>query len=238
MREEVALVTGGSRGIGRAIVERLAATGHKVVSISRSDSDPSLPAECVTVDLSKRDEARAAIDDIVANYDVTKLVNNAGIDGGKPDALALDLFDAMVDINLRSCLVTTAAVLPAMKARKNGRIVNISSRSASGKAGFSIYSATKAGVLGMSRCLALELAGHGITVNVISPGPIDTELGRGGKKDLRGLHEFASKVPLGRIGQPDDVAGAAMFFLDDGASWITGQNLFVCGGLSVGVAPV
>ena len=238
MKHQAALVTGGSKGIGRAIVERLAALGETVVSLSLDDADARLPAHQVKVDLGDVAATQAALADLTGAYDITRLVNNAGIDGGGPDHLSLDFFERVIDVNLRAAVLTVSAVLPAMKARGHGRIVSIASRTVLGKAGFSLYGASKAGLIGLSRSLALELAPHGITVNVVSAGPVDTELGRGGQTDRRGLQDFAARIPLGRIGQPADVADAVLFFLDDRASWITGQNLFVCGGLSVGTAPV
>ncbi|WP_298967135.1 SDR family oxidoreductase [uncultured Roseibium sp.] len=229
------LVTGGSNGIGRAIVEALAAAKQAVISISLEPEDTGLQADQYQCDLSDRTATEQVLKEITERFDVLGLVNNVGTDGGEQDNLDVDLLERLVQVNLRSAVLCTKAVLPAMQTHKRGRIVSISSRTVLGKSGFGLYGATKAGLIALSRSLAIEHAQCGITCNVVSAGPVDTDLGRGGATDVRGLQDLANTVPLGRVGDPKDVANAVMFFLDEQSGWITGQNLFVCGGLSVGV---
>ncbi len=144
-----------------------------------------------------------------------------------------------MEINLRATIQCTQAVLPAMKAAGFGRIVNISSRTALGKVLRTAYAATKGGLISMTRGWALELARHGITVNAVGPGPIATELFDAvNPPGSPGTDKIIQEIPVKRIGQPEDIANAVSFFLSDASGYVTGQTLYVCGGLSIGAAPV
>lgn len=235
-----ALVTGGSQGIGAAIVARLAQRGIPVINLDRVPAASPSPARWVEVDLTDAGATGAALAEIVGRHDILWLVNNAGI--AAPAALeetTLDDFERVVAINLRSNILCAQAVLPAMKAAGRGRIVSISSRAALGKELRTAYSATKAGVIGLTRTWALELAPFGITVNAIGPGPIETELFRtANPHNSPRTRAIIEGVPVRRLGQPEDIAHAADFFLSDEASFVTGQVLYVCGGMTVGVAPI
>ena len=144
-----------------------------------------------------------------------------------------------MEVNLRAVLQCIQAVTPGMKKKGRGRIVTLGSRAALGKAQRTTYGMTKAGVVGLSRSLALELAPYGITVNVVSPGPIETKMFReNSKPDDPEVIALTGSIPLGRMGQPEDVAAAVSFFLGDDAGFVTGQNLYVCGGLSIGSAAI
>lgn len=238
---EATLVTGGSAGIGRAICEALLAQGRRVVNLDHALPDWSHPAlESIQADLSDEAQTRRAAARLAGEYAITALVNNAGTTrpGGIATATVADL-DHVVALHLRASLLLAQAALPALKASGQGRIVNIASRAALGKAERVVYSATKAGLIGMTRTLALELGQHGITVNAVAPGPIATELfQRSNPPDAPATRRILESIAVGRMGTPRDVARAALFFLAPDSGFITGQVLYVCGGTTLGVAPV
>lgn len=234
------LVTGASKGIGLAIAERLAAAGDTVVGIARSEPDRPFPGTYYSVDLEDMAAAQAALKDITATHPVDNLVNNAGY--SIPQLLAdvdLDDFQKQIAVNLRGALICAQACLPAMRAAGRGRIVNISSRSVLGKEERTGYAGAKAGLIGFTRVWALELAADGITVNAIAPGPIETDLFlRHHPVGSDAYNNIAQAVPVQRMGKPDDIAAAAEFLISDDASFVTGQVLYVCGGLTLGAAPI
>jgi NAD(P)-dependent dehydrogenase (short-subunit alcohol dehydrogenase family) len=232
----VTLITGGSKGIGLATVCKLAAEGHEIVTISRTPPPNDAPCKHYSADLADPVSAQNALDRITANHSIDNVVNNAGIPW--PDSTGettLEGFDAVVALNLRAALIVTQACLPSMRAKRCGRIVNISSRAALGLVNRNAYSAAKAGLIGLSRTWALELGRSGITVNVVAPGPIETELflSNNDPNDKK-IRNRISSIPVGRMGKPDDVAAAISFFLNPASSYVTGQTLFVCGGTSIG----
>jgi len=233
---DCALVTGGSAGIGRAICETLLGEGRQVVSLDRAPATFAHPQlTSITVDLADREATRKVAAEVAANHAPTTLVHNAG--AIRPALLAdvkLDDLDALVELHLGAAIQLVQALLPGMRERRFGRIVLISSRAALGAATRTAYSATKAALLGLARTWALELAADGITVNVVAPGPIRTDMYHaivpaGSEQDTR----LAASIPVGRIGEPDDVARAVAFFAAPANSFVTGQTLFVCGGSSV-----
>jgi 3-oxoacyl-[acyl-carrier protein] reductase len=228
------VVTGASTGIGRAVAERLLAAGYEVIALDVQP--PSLKVKHICVDLTDADATRQAADEIARSHAVTTIVHNAGVirPALLPD-VQLDDFQALVNLHLSAAVILTQAALPAMKEAHYGRIVLVSSRAVLGLATRTSYSATKAGMLGMARTWALELAPHGITVNVVAPGPIETDnfysvIPRGSAQ----VERVAQAIPVKRLGQPDDVARAVLFFADRDAGFVTGQVLYVCGGTSVG----
>ena len=239
MDRPVSLVTGVSRGIGLAIAKDLMRRGHHVVGTARTKPD-DFEGTFVAVDFGDAEATAKVLADIAAEYKPLRLVNNAGVSAPSPVLDAdLELFDLMTGINLRAPMQAMQAVIPAMRAAGFGRIVNIGSRAALGKEGRIIYGATKGGLLAMSRTIALETARDGITVNVVSPGPIETAMIRQNYpegSDTRAA--LTSDVPMARFGQPEEIAAAATYFLSDEAGYTTGQVLYVCGGLSVGTAPI
>lgn len=234
--QRVAFVTGGSRGIGLAVARRLAAAGHDVAVGSRTeptDLDPGLTwFECDITDEDSVDRAFAAIEDKLGPP--TILVANAGL---TKDGLVLrmkdDDFTGVVNANLSgSFRAAKRAVKPMMKARW-GRIVFVSSVVGSlGQAGQANYAASKAGLVGLARSLAREFASRGITVNLVAPGPIKTDMLESIGED--GIDAMSKMVPLGRIGDPDDVAAAIEFLTSEAAGYITGASLAVDGGLGMG----
>lgn len=233
------LLTGGSQGIGRGIATRLAADGYAVVTLDRVPPAQLLTDErYVEVDLASPDDTQRALSAVTQERDIVRLVNNVGTVRPAPlEATTLADLDAVVSLNLRCAIQCAQALLPAMKRAGGGRIVNISSRTALGKELRTAYAATKAGIHGMTKTWALELAPHRITVNAIGPGPIGTELfHRVNPAESPRTKAIIEGIPVRRLGTPADVAHAVAFFLDDRASFITGQVLYVCGGLTVGCA--
>ncbi|MDO9216010.1 MAG: SDR family NAD(P)-dependent oxidoreductase, partial [Lacisediminimonas sp.] len=170
------LVTGATKGIGRAITEKLLAQGHRVVGIARS-ADPTFPAPLLLADLADRVARKQALAQVVAAYPIRRLVNNAGFNRMQPlGEITDDAFDEVFNLNISATVDVTQAVLPGMQAAGFGRVVNISSRSLLGRVGGSMYAAAKAGLVGLTRSWALELAANGITVNCVAPGPVATEM--------------------------------------------------------------
>lgn len=233
----VAIVTGGSAGIGATICRRLIDAGHEVVSLARRKPDWSSPAlHAVEVDLTDADATKKAAASLARRFTIGIVVHNAGIIRPNllPDVQQEDL-DDLTQLHLGAAILLVQAALPGMREQRYGRIVLISSRAALGLPTRTVYSATKAGMIGMARTWALELAPSGITVNVVAPGPIeDTEMfGQVVRPGSERAASLAKAIPVGRLGKSDDVARAVMFFADPASSFITGQVLYVCGGASV-----
>jgi NAD(P)-dependent dehydrogenase (short-subunit alcohol dehydrogenase family) len=233
----VAAVTGGSAGIGLAICEQLLADGCEVVSLARRRCPIEHPKlHSIEVDLLDRAATSDAVRTLAERFAVTTIVHNAGVIRAALLAdVKLDDLDALVELHLGAAIQLVQAALPEMRARRFGRIVLLSSRAAVGLATRTSYSATKAGMLGMARTWALELAADGITVNVVAPGPIRTDMFHevvpAGSDKERAL---AAAVPVKRLGEAADVARAVRFFVDPDNGFVTGQVLYVCGGTSVG----
>ncbi len=238
MTEKTVLVTAASRGIGRGIATRLTGDGYRVVNLDRDPPAALLERETfIRVDLSDPASTTTALAEAVERHAPTRLVNNAGTVRPAPlEDVTLEDLQEVVSLNLRCSIQCAQAVLPAMKAARFGRIVNISSRAALGKELRTVYAATKAGLHGITRTWALELAAHGITVNAVGPGPIGTELfHRVNPADSPKTRAIIEGVPVKRLGTPDDIAHAAAYLLDERAGFVTGQVLYVCGGMTVGL---
>ncbi len=239
--QQVALVTGGSSGIGRAICEALLAQGRSVVNLDYKDPDwghhnlVSLQA-----DLTRQSDIEAAARHIAGAWSVTALVNNAGATRpGSIDSASMADLDDVVSLHLKAAILLTQATLPSLRASGQGRIVNIASRAALGKPERIVYAATKAGLIGLTRTLAMELGADGITVNAVAPGPIATELFRTSNPEgAPQTRRIIDSIVVKRLGTPEDVARAALFFLAPDNGFVTGQVLYVCGGTTLGVAPI
>jgi 3-oxoacyl-[acyl-carrier protein] reductase len=237
----VALVTGASRGIGRAIAERLGAQGARVVAAARGENaravaeaivaagGTAVAADLDVTDAGASERLVASTLERYARVDI--LVNNAGI---ARDQLLLRMkredWDAVLATNLTAAFTLTQAVLKPMIRQRGGRIISISSVVGQrGNAGQANYAASKAGLIGFTKAVALEVASRGITVNVVAPGLIETDMTGALTGDAR--EEWVSKIPLRRLGTPDDIASAVCFLASDEASYITGHVLAVNGGM-------
>ena len=237
MTQTCAVVTGGARNIGAAISRRLAADGYRVIVLDIEEpEDEGLRADARQVDLSDRAAAEAAFAGIAATLPVTVLVNNVGI--VRPalfDDVDVGDFDRVLHLNTRTSLIAARALVPVMRAQGGGRIVMNTSRVTLGKEARTLYSASKGAAQAMARTWALELARDGITVNCVAPGPIATSVfWQNNPPDAPATRAIVDAVPVGRMGTPEDVANAVAFFCDPRASFVTGQTLFVCGGVTVG----
>jgi 3-oxoacyl-[acyl-carrier protein] reductase len=238
---KVALVTGASRGIGRAIAERLAARGATVVAAARGDHAAECVAaiaavggraEAISLDVTDATAVEAAPGAIVAKHGrLDILISNAGI---TRDQLLMrmkrDDWDAVLATNLTATFLLAKAAIRPMVKQSSGRIIAVSSVVGQmGNAGQTNYAASKAGLIGFAKALAREVASRAITVNVIAPGMIDTDMTRAiaGKAQV----DWSAQIPLGRLGTADDVAAAACFLASDEASYITGHVLAVNGGM-------
>lgn len=244
------IVTGGAGGIGGATCRRFAAEGanvavfdmnleaaQKVADEIKSAGGKAAAFNCNITDRAQVDAAVAAAEAQLGPIDV--LVNNAGWDIFKPFTKTVPTeWDKLIAINLTGALHMHHAVLPGMAARGAGRIVNIASDAArGGSSGEAVYAACKGGLVALSKTLAREHARHNITVNVVCPGPTDTALlagfAEGASNPEKLMEAFKKAIPLGRLGKPDDLAGAIVFLSSDDASFITGQVLSVSGGLTM-----
>ena len=237
----VALVTGASRGIGRAIAMRLASSGATVVAAAREENARGTvdaivaaggKADLISLDVTDTPSIEAAVSGLLERHGkVDILVNNAGI---TRDTLVLrmkrDDWDAVLRTNLTAAFACAQAVLKPMIKQRAGRIINITSVvGQAGNAGQVNYAASKAGLIGLTKALALEVASRNVTVNAVAPGMIDTDMTRA---IAAGAHEdWATRIPMKRLGTPDDVAAAVLFLASDEASYITGHVLAVNGGM-------
>jgi 2-hydroxycyclohexanecarboxyl-CoA dehydrogenase len=250
LQSKTVVITGGGGGIGGATCRRFGAAGAKVAVLDRNLDAAKVTAAAIVAaggtalavacDITRREDVDKAVADVIAQLGaIDVLVNNAGWDIFKPFTKTVpDDWERLIAINLTGALHMHHAVLPGMVARKAGRIINISSDAARvGSSGEAVYAACKGGLVAFSKTIAREHARHGITVNVVCPGPTETALFaeyKEGAGDPAKLEEaFRRAIPLGRIGQPDDLPGAILFFASDDAAYITGQVLSVSGGLTM-----
>lgn len=239
MKYNKVLLTGGSGGIGRATAKRLTADGYQVINADRVAAKEPEPGEIfVEVDLMDASSVQQVLRPLADAGDVLRLVNNAGMIGpALLEDTTVEDFEQVLALNLQAPLLLTQMFMPAMRSARLGRIVNMVSRAALGKELRTAYSASKAGLIGMTRTWALEEAANGITVNAIGPGPIATDLFLSGNPpDSPKTKQIIDTIPVRRMGEPADIAHAVASFVDDRAGFVTGQVLYVCGGMTVGLS--
>tara|TARA_R110002124_G_scaffold131203_1_gene293341 strand:+ start:32374 stop:33099 length:726 start_codon:yes stop_codon:yes gene_type:complete len=232
-----AVITGGSKGIGADLGQRLIDKGYTVISLSRGQpewrSDKLIHVE---VDLLDEKATEQAAQEIAAQHEVSHFIHNAGmiwpnlVEEARPSDLM-----GLTQLHLGCALTLVQAFLPSMKQKSFGRVLFNGSRAALGVPTRTAYSATKAGMIGMARTWALEMAPHGITVNVVAPGPVQTDnfwgiIEKGSTRE----QELAKRIPVGRLGTVRDISNAFLYFCDPENGFVTGQTLYVCGGGSVG----
>ncbi len=249
LKGKVALITGGAAGIGKATAERFAEEGAKVVICDVNEELGQATAEALRVsfykvDVTDRNAVQEWVDDVVERYGrIDVLVNNAGIlrdatlvkvkDGELVKQMSEADFDLVIAVNLKGVFNCTQAVAPHMIRQGDGVILNATSIvGLDGNFGQTNYVATKAGVIGMTKVWARELGGYNIRVNAVAPGPTATEMVRSMPQKI--LDRFRERIPLGRLGQPQDIANAYLFLASDEASYISGAVLRVDGGIVVG----
>ncbi len=234
--KEAVLVTGVARGIGRAIGDRLVREGYSVAGIDIEPDPPKGLAAFEQADLAEPSVARVALSRLTQEFAIIRLVNNVGSSFRENLRESTGATQRRLNrLNIASALLCTQAVLPAMRKARFGRIVNITSRAVHGRETRSAYSASKASLAALTKTWALELAQDGIDVNAVAPGMIYTDLfRRNNPPDSPDVFGLQRAIPMGCIGEPEEVARAVLFFLDKKTTYITGQTLFVCGGLSLG----
>jgi 3-oxoacyl-[acyl-carrier protein] reductase len=243
---KIAIVTGGGRGLGRAIALGLATSGARLVlpdihaahamQVAREVSEVGSEAIALEADVSRPQDAERIVEEALRSFHrVDILVNNAGIMNVKPTyELTFEEWERMLAVHLNGTFLCCRAVLRPMLSQKSGAIVSVSSGlGAKGARGAAHYATAKAGIMGFTKSLAQEVAPDGIRVNAIAPGPIDTDLARGSlsEEDYRRNREERSRtIPMGRVGQPEDVVGPVLFLVSDLSRYMTGQILHVNGG--------
>ncbi|HHU94453.1 MAG TPA: SDR family oxidoreductase [Alcaligenaceae bacterium] len=235
MKNKCVLVTGATKGIGWAVSQHLADLGAHVVGLARNTQDIDFPGYLYACDFANAGESEEVLRMLREKYPVDAIVNNVGV--VMPQSIGevdLESLYQVFDLNVRSAVQVVQTFLPSMKARQEGRIINITSRAAHGAYDRTSYSAAKSALLGCTKTWALELAPYGITVNAISPGPTETALLRQNCPEGSEVEQkVLSSIPLGRFAQADEIAAAVVFFLSDAAAYITGQELLIDGGSSL-----
>jgi NAD(P)-dependent dehydrogenase (short-subunit alcohol dehydrogenase family) len=237
MKNDYVLITGGSKGIGAGIVKRLLQEGYKMIVLDIEEPENNENVMYFKVDLHNLSKTEEVLAEVCNRHQIVRLVNNVGI---VMPALIEETdpedFLKVLTLNARTSMCCVKACLPAMKDARFGRIVSITSRVILGKEMRTSYAASKGALSAMTRTWALELASYGITVNDIAPGPINTEaFMKNNPPDSHRTRDLIDRIPVNRIGTSMDVAHAVNFFLDDKSGFVTGQTLFVCGGLTVGL---
>ena len=243
LNDRVGIVTGGSRGIGRAITLALAREGARVAIVSRDKQRAEATmreidakgakTSVIQADVTQVQEIQAAVDRVMLDFgQIDILVNNAGIGTSKPPLeLSEEEWDRVIDTNLKGVFFFCQRVVPIMIRQGRGRIINISSTVAEiGMPGMAPYCASKAGVKLLTKSLAVDLAKYGIQVNAVGPGTVETDINRSVLADPSQLQWRLTRIPLGRLGLPEEIAAAVVFLASDDATYITGQTIYVDGG--------
>jgi NAD(P)-dependent dehydrogenase (short-subunit alcohol dehydrogenase family) len=245
LRDKIALVTGAAGGIGAATARRFAREGAAVaINDAKPEGLEAVAGEIRAAgaktlvlpgDVTKKADCERIVQEVSRTFGrLDILINNAGINR---DAMAAKMteeqWDAVLSVNLKGTFLCAQAALPGMRERAWGRVVNTSSIGSLGNIGQANYAASKAGVIGLTKTLALEYAKYGVTVNAVAPGPVMTAMLAGVPDAIR--ERIVAQVPVGRIASPDEIAGVHVFLASDDAAFITGQVIFADGGMSVGI---
>ena len=250
LKGKTALVTGGGRGIGRAIALGLAQEGAEVAvldiladnaeAVRREIEALGVKGLALACDLTRRAEVNRAVEEALAQFgQLDMVVNNAGWDKLEPFLESAEVtWDKIIAVNFKSILYVCKAALPSMVERGGGRVINIASDAGRvGSMGEAVYAGTKGAIIAFSKTLARELARHRITVNVVCPGLTETPLLQGirdqSPKSAKVIEAVTRAIPLGRVGQPEDIAGAVVYLASPAADFVTGQTLSVSGGLTM-----
>lgn len=248
VRDRIAIVTGAGSGIGEAIARTLASHGATVLindvveercdRVAGEMREAGLAAHAAAGAVNDREAVTAMMSRVVERFGrIDILVNNAGIAKNRGLAKLTDEeWNVVMDVNLRGVFLCSQVAAGYMREQRYGRIVNISSRGWLGWYTQANYAASKGGVVSLTRTLALELAKHGITANTVCPGMVETPMGRG-QNPPELLERLMKAQPMGRLGQPEEIAWAVLYFASDEASYVTGQTLFACGGKSLFATP-
>jgi len=243
LKNKAAIITGGARGLGRSFALRLAEEGANIIiadTVAQADNQPDPEIEkfgvqslIIETDVSKRDEVQNLIDTSIREFKkIDILVNNAGINmDAMLHKMTIEQWDKVLAVNLTGVFNCMQAACMVMREQESGRIINIASASWQGNIGQANYSASKAGIIGLTKTAAKELARKNITVNAICPGFIDTEMTRQIPEKIREI--MISKIPMGRVGNARDVANLVAFLASDDASYITGEIINVGGGFAL-----
>ena len=229
------VITGASKGIGRAAADALAESGWSVIGIAQS-SPAHFPGEFIEADLGDPKQTEVLAGRLAALRDVLGIVNNVGLARHETIGdVVPERFAAVMDLNVRPALQLTQALLPGMRAARFGRIINVTSLVTRGLPFRTSYAAAKAALESVTRTMAVELAADGISANAVAPGPTETELFRANNPPgSEGEARYLSKVPMKRFAQPIEIAATIAFLASDNAAFITGQTIFVDGGASLG----
>jgi len=232
--KKVIVITGASKGIGHAAAHALVDSGWSVIGVARN-APQTFPGEFIETDLADRDKTQALADDLRTHSNVLGIVNNVGL-ARHENISDVDpgVFAALMDLNVRPALQITNALLPAMRAARFGRVINITSLVTRGLAFRASYAAAKSALESLTRTMAIELASDGITANAVTPGPTETDLFRANNPPgSEGEARYLARIPMKRFAQPGEIAAAVAFLAGDAAAFITGQTLFVDGGASL-----
>ncbi|MBD3344936.1 MAG: SDR family oxidoreductase [Chitinivibrionales bacterium] len=235
MNKHTTLITGASTGIGRATAEMLSKQDHFIIGLARREVH-DFPGEYIQVDVLDENATADVLKDITSRHSVDGLVNNVGIVRPAPlEEITLKDLRDVYEVNVRVAVQCMQAVAPAMKEKNYGRVVNIASLVTSGVPYRGVYASAKSGLVSFTQTWALELARYGITVNAISPGPTATEMfNRNNPVGSEGYQRYTNMTAMKRVAPPEEIACTICFFMSEGASFVTGQHLYVDGGASVG----